>query len=109
MDTYALDLVKGRAVVCRSLVGLTGPDPESRTTWIHVAMPGTWEGHPDGAFTLDEASFRSCIGDFEASQAPQSVYHEHPPLSPPGEPTPAAGYVQALRLRDDGLWACVEF
>jgi phage I-like protein len=91
------------------MVGLTGKDPSQRTTWIHVAPFGVWEGHQDGAFELDREAFGSCISDTEARATPQSLDYEHASLHPTGEPTPAAGYVQKLEMRTDGLWALVEF
>jgi phage I-like protein len=93
----------------RALVGLTGEGAQARTGWIHVAPEGSWEGHPDGAFTLTTAGFESCIYDAERRATPQSVDYEHASLYPTGEPTPAAGYVQRLEQRADGLWALVEF
>jgi phage I-like protein len=90
-------------------VGLTGADPEKRTTWIHVAMHGEWEGHPSGAFSLDRKSFAQCIAALRACKTPPPVDYDHASLRPlDGQPTPAAGYVLDLALRDDGLWALVE-
>ena len=109
MDAYALYSGHDRLFALRALVGLTGEGAQARTGWIHVAPEGSWEGHPDGAFTLTRAGFESCIYDAERRVTPQSVDYEHASLYPTGEPTPAAGYVQKLEQRADGLWALVEF
>ena len=109
MDAYALYSGHDRLFALRALVGLTGEGAQARTGWIHVAPEGSWEGHPDGAFTLTRAGFESCIYDAERRATPQSVDYEHASLYPTGEPTPAAGYVQKLEQRADGLWALVEF
>ena len=109
MDAYALYSGADRLFALRALVGLTGEGAKARTGWIHVAPEGSWEGHPDGAFTLTTAGFESCIYDAERRATPQSVDYEHASLYPTGEPTPAAGYVQKLERRADGLWALVEF
>ena len=109
MDAYALYSGHDRLFALRALVGLTGEGAQARTGWIHVAPEGSWEGHPDGAFTLTRAGFESCIYDAERRATPQSVDYEHASLYPTGEPTPAAGYVQRLEQRSDGLWALVEF
>ena len=109
MDAYALYSGHDRLFALRALVGLTGEGAQARTGWIHVAPEGSWEGHPDGAFTLTRAGFESCIYDAERRATPQSVDYEHASLYPTGEPTPAAGYVQRLEQRADGLWALVEF
>lgn len=106
-DAYAMPSI-GRAFALRSMIGLTGDGAEERTGWIHVAYPGTWEGHPDGAFTLDEAAFRACIESFEAQSNPLPVDYEHASVRDVAK-APAAGWVQALELRDDDLWALVEW
>lgn len=109
LHAYALTAGPDRLFALRALVGLTGEGAAARTGWIHVAPEGTWEGHPDGAFTLSREGFLACIADAERRMTPQSVDYEHASLYPTGEPTPAAGYVQKLELRRDGLWALVEF
>lgn len=42
LAAYALHApnVAGRALALRALVGLTGTEPESRTTWVHLAYEG---------------------------------------------------------------------
>ena len=109
LTAYSLSGVTDRLLALRALVGITGDGADARTTWIHVAPEGTWEGHPDGAFTLSRAGFLSCVSDCERRMTPPSVDYEHASIYPTGEPTPAAGYVQRLEIRRDGLWALVEF
>lgn len=90
-------------------VGLTGENPEQRTTWIHVAPEGEWEGHQSGAFKLDRATFAECVAALRACETPPPVDYDHASLRPlDGQPTPAAGYILDLAIRDDGLWALVE-
>ena len=91
-------------------VGLTGPNPEQRTTWIHVANEGEWEGHPNGPFALDLRTFKQCIVALRQTATPPPVDYDHASLRPlDGQPTPAAGYVLDLEMRRDGLYALVEF
>lgn len=90
-------------------VGITGPDPESRTAWIHVAPMGEWAGHSEGQFSLTADDF-ACVQRVAAGKStPVSVDYEHASIRPNGGPTPAAGFVQATEVRPDGLWAQVEF
>lgn len=90
-------------------VGLTGPNPETRTTWIHVAPEGEWEGHPAGPFSLDGEAFAQCVAALRACETPSPVDYDHSSLRPlDGQPTPAAGYILDLSIREDGLWALVE-
>lgn len=99
------------SIVSRSRhVGLTGPHPEKRTTWIHVANEGEWDGHPNGPFALDRATFSECIAALRDCATPPPVDYDHASLRPlDGQPTPAAGYVLDLEVRRDGLYALVEF
>lgn len=99
------------SIVSRSKhVGLTGLHPEKRTTWIHVANEGEWEGHPNGPFALDRVTFSECIAALRDCATPPPVDYDHASLRPlDGQPTPAAGYVLDLEVRRDGLYALVEF
>lgn len=108
LGAYALPSL-GRAFALRALVGLTGDGAEKRTGFLHVATPGTWEGHPEGAFTLDRAAFESIVAAFETQANPIPVDWEHASVRSDVEKARAAGWVQRLELRDDGLWALVEW
>ena len=105
-----LSLADGhRRLALTGQVGITGPDSDSRTTWIHVAPAGEWSGHSEGQFTLGVEHFKAVRSVIAAKATPVSVDYEHASIRPKGEPTPAAGYVLATEIRDDGLWALVEF
>jgi hypothetical protein len=104
---YALPSL-GRAMALRALVGLTGEGSDSRVGRVHVAYCGSWEGHSEGAFTLDRAAFESCIRAFEAQSNPVPVDYEHASVRDVAK-APAAGWVQGLELRGDDLWALVEW
>jgi hypothetical protein len=108
LGAYALPSL-GRALALRALVGLTGERPESRMCWIHCAYEGTWEGHSEGAFTLTNELFQSCIDTFSAQRNPLPVDFEHASVRSDVLKAPAAGWVQSLELRDDGLYALVEW
>jgi len=105
-DAYAI----GRRLALRASVGITGSDPEERTGWVDVAGPGVWNGHPEGPFTLTVETFAACIAAFDAQANPIGVDYDHASLAVnPDGGAPAAGWVQALELRGDRLWACVEW
>lgn len=106
-DAYALPAKAGRAVALRALVGISGPEPESRTCWIHVAPEGEWRGHPDGEFSLSREMFAATLASFDAQRNPVAVDYGHA-ATEPGE-APAAGWGQRLAVRDDGLWCEVEW
>lgn len=101
---------RGRVfTLAAEITGLTGENPESRTTWIHVAMPGEWHGHSSGPFSLGEDEFRSIESWVNSRQTPISVDYEHASVDPTGDPTPAAGWVKSVEVRPTGLWALIEF
>lgn len=93
----------------RGIVGLTGPNPEERTTWVHVAPHGEWQGHVEGPFSLGETDFESIVSHDAERPSPISWDYEHASLVADGEPKPAAGYVVSVEHREDGLWAQTEF
>lgn len=106
-DAYALG---PKRLALRAHVGISGADPETRTSWIDIAGPGEWKGHPAGAFTLTPEVFAACIAAFDAQANPIEVDYDHASLTPnPDGGSPAAGWVQALEMRGDRLWACVEW
>ena len=106
-DAYALG---PKRLALRANVGISGADPDTRTSWIDIAGPGVWSGHPDGPFELTAEAFASCIAAFDAQKNPIVVDYDHASLrvNPDGG-APASGWVQALEMRGDRLWACVEW
>jgi hypothetical protein len=111
LQGYALHSPKlgGRALALRALVGLTGPNPEQRTTWMHCAMVGEWRGHSEGPFTLTLEDFKSVVAEFESKQNPTKIDYEHGSLVDDGQPKPSAGFVQKYKIEGDNLYALVEF
>lgn len=79
-------------------------------TWVHVAMSGSWEGHPSGPFTFDRKTFEQCVANFDAQANPVPLDYEH--ATEWAAQAPAAGWVHRLKITEDGdscsLWALVE-
>jgi phage I-like protein len=99
-----------KRLALRALVGISGAEPESRTCWIDIAGPGEWNGHPAGPFVLTPEVFAACIAAFNEQANPVVVDYDHASLSVnPDGGAPAAGWVQALELRGERLWALVEW
>lgn len=105
LDAYALRNVAGRTLILRALLPMIAPD--AARTWIDMAGPGTWEGHPSGPFTLDAAAFRACIAAFEAQTNPIPLDYNHASIE--ASQAPAAGWCHKLEVRDGRLCAYVEF
>jgi hypothetical protein len=109
LTAYALEPKDGgRLLALRSMIGLTGANPQERSTWIDIAYPGEWSGHGDGPFKLTEADFASCIEAFEAQANPIPGDYEHASLNPDGKPKPASMWIQALKVEDGHLKALAE-
>lgn len=91
--------------VRRSLVA-----DDSKRSWVHLVYEGTWEGHRAGSFTFDADVFSTILANFDA-QANELVFdYEHATeMMPSGEPVPAAGWVHALAVEGDSLFAYVEW
>ena len=108
MDACAVTLSNGagRMLALRARLPMIAAD--SAKAWIDVAMPGTWEGHPAGPFTLTRETFESVLAAFNAQANPIPLDYNHQSVS--GGEAPAAGWVHKMELRGDGhLWAFVEF
>lgn len=101
----------GRSVVAlRAKLGvLPAGAPES---WVEMAYESAWKGHPSGEFAFTRDALASIVSLFDASAQPLPVTYGHPDHSS-GKPTPAAGWIREMQLRDgtDGaeLWGRVEW
>lgn len=82
----------------RALYPLISED--APTTEIHVAMEGTWEGHPSGPFSLTRDDFETIVRNFEASPNPIPLDYEH--ATEWADKAPACGWVQGLSVRNGG-------
>jgi len=95
----------GRRIALRGRVGLVADgEPLGEA---HLFTFGEWLGHPSGPFTFDEGVCAALVRNFESQHNPVPFTYEHD--STPGQPRPAAGWVQSLEQRADGLWAKVEW
>jgi phage I-like protein len=82
----------------------------SKSAWIHIAPFGKWEGHESGDFIIDNKIVDKVIANYDRQVSPSMVDYEHDSLDGRKTgPKLAAGWVQKLAKRDDGLWALVEF
>lgn len=103
--------IHGRSVVAlRAKLGvLPAGAPES---WVEMAYESEWKGHPSGEFAFTRDALASIVSLFDASAQPLPVTYGHPDHSS-GKPTPAAGWIREMQLRDgtDGaeLWGRIEW
>jgi phage I-like protein len=81
------------------------PDDGSVPEWVHLIPAGRFSGRDGrGPYTLDAASVKR---HFE----PQAIDYEHQSSYARinGQPAPAAGWVQEIDIKPDGVWGRVEW
>lgn len=99
--------IGGNVFALRSRLGLVSLDASSDLRDAHLFTFGEWQGHSNGSFEFTPEVAKQIIANFEAQKNPVPFTYEHD--FQPGQPRPASGWVQSLELRDDGLWAKVEW
>lgn len=107
MDASAYDFGRGRTIRLRAELPTMLPDSTNKA-WIHLATRDVWEGHAMGTFEFDDKVFERIMANFDAQKNPIPLTYEHPDKVS-GQPIPAAGWIHALEVRADGLWAFAEF
>lgn len=96
-DVYAVRGSSSRVVALRSIRGLAAGDA---SCWVQLCNLGEYKGHAMGAFAFTPDVFASIIKNFNAQANPVPVTYEHGMT--PGQPRPAAGWVQ--EIKQDGEW-----
>lgn len=78
--------------------------------WVHLIPAGTFSGRDGrGPYTLDASAAQAVLDAFARHGADLPIDYEHQSLTATDKagPVPAAGWIKALDLRADGLWAQV--
>jgi outer membrane murein-binding lipoprotein Lpp len=85
---------------------------DAACSWVEMAYESEWNGHPAGPFAFTRAVFADIKRLYDAGEQPVPVLWGHP-RHDLGVPIDAAGWIQALEVRDgaDGveLWGYVEW
>jgi outer membrane murein-binding lipoprotein Lpp len=85
---------------------------DAACSWVEMAYESEWNGHPAGPFAFTRDVFRDMKRLYDAGEQPVPVLWGHP-RHDLGVPIDAAGWIQALEVRDgaDGveLWGYVEW
>lgn len=122
MATTATAFADKRILALRSTLGAfsAGVAPAMKSpliegakySWVEMAYESEWNGHPAGPFAFTREVFGDIKRIYDASEQPVPVLWGHP-RHDLGVPIDAAGWVQALEVRDgaDGveLWGYVEW
>ena len=85
---------------------------DAACSWVEMAYESEWNGHPAGPFAFNRDVFRDMKRLYDSGEQPVPVLWGHP-RHDLGVPIDAAGWIQALEVRDgaDGveLWGYVEW
>lgn len=85
---------------------------DAACSWVEMAYESAWNGHPAGPFEFNRAVFEDIKRLYDSSEQPVPVLWGHP-RHDLGVPIDAAGWIQALEIRDgaDGceLWGYCEW
>jgi len=78
--------------------------------WIHVLPFGSYK-HPKGLLRITESEAQKVVQNFKDDPRDLVLDYEHQSLNTiaNGQPAPAAGWIKELELREDGVWAKVEW
>lgn len=109
MNPLLMALLAATALVpCSEIAAKAGAE-KSPPEWIRVVPFGAWRGHAQGAFSVGATEAKQIVENFRRSSRELVIDYEHQSLfcEQNGEPAPAAGWIDRLELRDDGVWAHV--
>ena len=85
---------------------------DAACSWVEMAYESAWNGHPAGPFEFNRAVFEDIKRIYDMGEQPVPVLWGHP-RHDLGVPIDAAGWVQALEVRDGAqgveLWGYVEW
>lgn len=85
---------------------------DAACSWVEMAYESAWNGHPAGPFEFTREVFEDIKRLYDASEQPVPVLWGHP-RHDLGVPIDAAGWIQALEIRDGAqgveLWGYVEW
>jgi len=85
----------------------TGDEPPE---WVHLVPFGQWLGHSVGPFSVGPDEGAAILANFEADGILLAIDYEHQTLNAMfnGKPAPAAGWIDRLELRENGVWGHIE-
>ncbi len=75
----------------KSAIEITGDDP-----WLKIGISGKWEGHSNGTFELNQATFDQMVSNFEKSGVDIVCDYEHQTLY--GDRAPASGWIKKIPM-----------
>lgn len=105
-DFIVLSVAAANFFMLKNAIEITGDTP-----WLKIGISGKWEGHPVGAFELNQATFDQMVGNFEKSGVDIVCDYEHQTLY--GDQAPASGWIKkiplSLKAENGELFAKIEW
>jgi phage I-like protein len=99
---------KNDAIVMRG-PGVALPAAAVLPEWVHLQPFGEWRGHPVGPFFVNQQVADEIVAHFNAYGIDLVIDYEHQTQATEwnGQPAPAAGWIDQLEVRDNGVWGHV--
>ncbi len=82
-------------------------EPGSVSTEVHILPFGTFKDGKGLVAHVTKESLENILANFKARENDVVIDYEHQTLT--GKEAPAAGWIKSLIIKDDGLWAQVEW
>ena len=97
--------IRGAQLLAAPAPGAEQPLPE----WIHLMPMGEWLGHPSGPMVVDAVAAAQVVATFKRRGIDLVIDYEHQTMNSQvnGLPAPAAGWIDVLEVRTDGIWGHV--
>lgn len=82
-------------------------DKEKTQVELKIACVGEWRGHQAGSYKITQESLQSIKKNFDSSGIELVIDYEHQSLK--GEASPAAGWIKSMEIKEDALFAKVQW
>lgn len=82
-------------------------DKEKSQVELKIACVGEWRGHQEGSYKITQESLQSIKKNFDLSGIELVIDYEHQSLR--GETSPAAGWIKSMEIKEDALFAKIQW
>lgn len=100
----------GKQCVANFIALAASPFEDANSCWVHIGRQGEWLGHSKGEITFSDEVFKKILANADDRDTPLNFDYEHDSFNPNlSGPKISSGVIQKLELRDDGLYAFVQW
>lgn len=82
-------------------------DKEKSQVELKIACVGEWRGHQAGSYKITQENLQSIKKNFDLSGIELVIDYEHQSLR--GETSPAAGWIKSMEIKEDALFAKIQW